>query len=189
MGKRLNLRFERAAELFREIPEIEEDMEARPRDESAMEFAGRLLESDTPEEAITICAYNFPRRHSVWWAHECLQKIRDKLSPEDHQMLALASAWVAEPDEERRRSALEAAQQASEDAEFVLPGTWIAFAAGWSGGSMVGPDLPEVPPPPHLTAKAVNAGILTSLAAVSLNDREATLASFVKMARQLAEEG
>lgn len=181
--KRLNLRFEIAGDLFAEIPEIAEDMDARPTGETAMEFVETLLKSETPEEAITVCAYNLPRRHAVWWGHECLMRVQELWEPGDKEMLELAAAWVAEPDEQRRQAALVAALEV----ESPTAGTWIAYAAGWSAGSMNGPDLPEVPPAPFLTAKAVNAGVLTILAAVDLESRDKTLASFVKMARQLAE--
>lgn len=184
-GKRRNLRFEAANDLFESIPEIAEDVTARPDGEDAITFVSKLTASETPEEAVTFCAYALPRRHAVWWGHECLSRVKDLLSPEDTHMLTLAAAWVAEPDEDRRRAALAAASEV----ENPTAGTWIAYAAGWSGGSMVGPELPEVPPPAHLTAKAVNAGVLTILAGVDLESRDSTLASFVKMAMQLADEG
>jgi Family of unknown function (DUF6931) len=41
---------------------------------------------------------------------------------------------------------------------------WAAVAAFWSGGSMAPPDLPAVPPAPHLTGVAVAGAV--SLAAV-----------------------
>ena len=65
------------------------------------------------------------------------------------------------------------------------PGVWIALAAGWSGGSMVGPDAMPVAPPPYLTARAVNAGVLSVLARV---DRRAgpRRSAFVDMGIRLA---
>ena len=66
------------------------------------------------------------------------------------------------------------------------PGVWIALAAGWSGGSMIGPDSVPVTPPPYLTAKAVNAGVLGVLARVDRKERAATLGRFVDMGIRLA---
>ena len=63
------------------------------------------------------------------------------------------------PDEERRNHALEQGMASPTK----TPGVWLALAAGWSGGSMMGPDAPPVPPPPYLTARAVNAGVLSVL--------------------------
>ena len=66
------------------------------------------------------------------------------------------------------------------------PGVWIALAAGWSGGSMIGPDSVPVTPPPYLTAKAVNAGVLSVLARVDRKERASTLGRFVDMGIRLA---
>ena len=94
---RKNLRFEIAAELYEAIPEIEEDVTARPGEHPSIDFIDALADSSTPEEAITFCAYVLPRRFAVWWGHECLKKIEDVLSEHDLKMLTLAAAWVAEP--------------------------------------------------------------------------------------------
>lgn len=182
---RRNLRFETAQELFDGIPEISEDVTARPAGEEAMAFAVGLVSSPTPEEAITVCAYNLPRRFAVWWGHECLKRVTHLLDATDEYMLDLAAQWVANPDEDMRYNALDAAVEA----RAKTPGVWIALAAGWSGGSMVGPDLPPVPPSPHLTAKAVNAGVLSVLARVEIGTRVSTMGSFVRMADQLARDG
>lgn len=183
--KRLNLRFELAHDLFDGIPEIAEDVTARPEGGTSIDFIKSLASGETPEEALTVCAYSLPKRHAVWWGHECLQRVRDTLGPSDHTLLELAAAWVADPTEDTRRAALVAA----EAEENPGAGAWIAYAAAWSGGSMTGPDMPEVSPPPSLTAKAVNAGVLTALAGVDVESRDAMLGSFVRMALQLAEDG
>jgi hypothetical protein len=71
-----------------------------------------------------------------------------------------AEAWVYRPTDETRRNAMARAQAA----KFDSPGAWAAVGAFWSGGSIAPPDLPAVPPAPHLTGVAV-AGAIT-LAAV-----------------------
>jgi len=183
--KRKNLRFEVAHELYEAIPEIEEDVTARPGEHSSIEFITQLAKSPTPEEAITYCAYVLPRRFSVWWGHECLKKIDDTLEDIDRKMLELAAAWVGKPEEDSRYRALDAAMLT----DSKTPGVWVALGAGWSSGSMVGPDLPPVPPPPFLTARAVNAGILSALARIDYEHRDEHLQRFVRMALMLTEEG
>ena len=140
---RKNLRFEVASELYEAIPEIEEDLTARPGEHNSIDFIEALAESTTPEEAITFCAYVLPRRFAVWWGHECLKKIVEVLGEDDIKLLELAAAWVADPEEKTRYAALDAAL----DRPTKTPGVWVALGAGWSTGSMVGPDLPPVPPP------------------------------------------
>ena len=180
---RPNFRFETARELFEEIPEAHEDIGMKPDTQDVVTFCHELLRSDTPEEAIAFCAYLLPRRYCVWWGHESLVALGDYLDANDREMMELAATWVGSPKEDERYAALEAAM----DSASKTPGVWVALAAGWSGGSMVGPDLPPVPPAPHLTARAVNAGILSVLARGTIDARQETLERFVRMAIRLGE--
>ena len=50
---------------------------------------------------------------------------------------------------------------------------------------MLPPDAAPVEAPPYLTAKAVNAGVLSALARVDRKSRAATLKLFVNMGMQL----
>jgi hypothetical protein len=179
-----NMRFAQAARLFRDIPQIAEDMSQHPGDETPPAFLRALLTGDIPEEAITFAAYSLLPRYSVWWAHECLTAIAEVLTEEDRQMLAVAAAWVAQPDEITRQRALTAGYGAA----LRGPGVWVALAAGWSGGSMAAPDQPDVPAPDFLTGRAVNAAVLTALARIPIEQRRLRLGHFVSMAEVLARE-
>src|SRR6056297_3192764 len=93
------LRYATAPELFAALPEMIEDMEARPQpDEPILTFAWRLLDSPTPEEAITCAAQMFVRRVSIWWGHECLRHLAERLDPIDLDMMRRVADWVAQPD-------------------------------------------------------------------------------------------
>jgi hypothetical protein len=177
------LRFNTAREVFEAFPTAGDDMAAEPTDAAPVEFVRALVASPTPEDAITFTAYMLPRREAVWWGHQCLNYLPGTLGGEDQQFLALAESWVREPEEEQRNAALDAAMEAPTK----TPGAWIALAAGWSGGSMLSEDQTPVGPPPFLTAKAVNAGILSALARIDRLDRAATLRTFVDMGLQLVE--
>lgn len=185
-SKRANLRFETAAEVYTHLPEITEDMRASPDDtqQGCVAFIRKLSQSETPEEAVTFAAYVLPRRHAVWWAHECLRHVPDLLNDRDQQMLGLAAAWVTEPNEDTRYAAMDAAM----DSDSKTAGVWVALGAGWSGGSMTPPDYQPVPPPPFLTARAVNAGILSVLAHIDAKERKQALENFVQMAMVIATE-
>ena len=183
-GSRGNFRFTHATELFQEIPEISEDITARPDSHNCEEFIRALVGSQTPEEAITFSAFVLPRRFSVWWGHECLKLMEGTLDPHDVRMLELAAVWVGDPEEDNRYAALDAAMESAAK----TPGVWIAFGAGWSGGSMVGAELPPVPPPPHLTARAVSAGVLSVLARVEVTDRLEQLDRFARMAIRIGTD-
>lgn len=177
------LRFNTARELFDAFPAARKDMKAVPTDQPSLEFCRWLLAGKVPEEAVTFCAYLLPRRNAVWWGHECLSQLPELLDEQDREMLGLAHDWVGEPEEEHRYAALDAGMAA----EVKTPGVWIALAAGWSGGSLAARGQETVTPQPFLTARAVNAGILSCLARVSLNDRGAVLTAFVEMGIKLAE--
>lgn len=177
------LRFGTARELFEALPTIGEDMKAQADDRPCLDFLRALAASPTPEDAITFCAYMLPRRVAVWWGHQCLARLPDLLSPVDHEYLALAEAWVREPEEERRYAALDAGMGAS----VKIPGVWICLAAGWSGGSLAPSGMAPVVPGAHLTARAVNAGILSALARVPVKQRGQVLSACVAMGISLTE--
>lgn len=176
------LHFATAQDLFDAYEAAQGDIRARPDGEAPLEFLARLAESATPEEAITFGAYLLPRRKAVWWGHECLISLDHLLTVQDRRMLRLAEIWVTEPEEEHRRQALDEAMACPNKS----PGVWIALAAGWSGGSMADAGSPTVPPPPFLTPRAVNAGILGVLARVDNSFRRKTLSTFVDMGAALA---
>lgn len=176
--------FEQAEDIFRAIPEIAEDMTARPNGEASEAFLTALQNSPTPEEAITFCAYLLPSRQAVWWGHECLIHEQDRLTPRDQEMLALARDWVARLDEESRYAALDAAM----DSPQKSPGVWIAMAAGCAAGSLAPPDQPNVAAAPHLTPRAINAGVLSVLARVETDARHKTIVDFSRMGLHILHE-
>ncbi|WEX10879.1 hypothetical protein [Chelativorans sp. AA-79] len=177
------LRFRTAKELFNAYATAGEDMRSAPSDLPSIEFCRALLDGKIPEEAVTFCAYLLPRRVAVWWGHQCLTHIGNILDEQDLQMLTLAEEWIREPEEERRYAALDAGMAAG----VKTPGVWIALAAGWSGGSVAPRGLAPVTPPPHLTARAINTGILAALARVPLARRASVLRQFVDMGLGLAQ--
>ncbi len=121
----------------------------------------------------------------MWWGHQCLSYVPAALGTRDRDMLALVESWVRQPDEHNRRAALDAPSPTENE----TPGVWLALAVGWSGGSMVGPHLPAVAPPPFATPRAINAAILALLAMLQTDDRNRILPGFVGMAVKLTELG
>ena len=91
-----NLRTVMAADLYAMMPELKEDIQLQPRPDETMSFMlARLRSSTTPEEAVTMVAYAFQPRISVWWAHECVATMREHLTPIDHKLLEMIGAWAS----------------------------------------------------------------------------------------------
>ena len=129
------LRFNTARDLFQAFPAALDDMAARPSDRGSLEFIKDLVAGPTPEDAITFCAYLLGRREAVWWGHQCLSMLPDKLAPEDLAVARARRGLGAPARGGNAHSALEAGMASPTK----TPGVWIALAAGWSGGSMIGP--------------------------------------------------
>ena len=177
-----SLRQSLAVALFAESPELTEDMETRPAaEESALDFAQRLLACPAPEEAVTFLAQLFTRRVAVWWGHECLRFMARHLGEADLRMMALTAEWVAAPSDANRLRISGAVAASTERS----PGVWLAMAAGWSGGSLAPPDSAVVPVPRFLTGRGVNAAVLSALARLPRQDRQRALETFVGMAHDL----
>ena len=126
--------------------ELSEPSSARLRADMAPLAAVQLLidAGETPE-ALKLLARLLPKRYAVAWLCQCA---RDQpLSMEDKAGAALAEAWVRDPDEPRRRAALDFASAG----EYRSLGAWIAASAGWSGGSLA-PATQEAAVPPATPA-------------------------------------
>lgn len=178
------LRFNTARELFDSFPTAAEDMTAAGTEQPSLEFLRGLLATPTPEDAVTFCSYLLPRRVAVWWGHQCLRNLPEGITDLDQPLLETAEQWVREPEEDRRYAALDAGMSAS----VKTPGAWIALAAGWSGGSMAPSGMAPVVPPPYLTARAVNAGILSAIARVPIKQRAMVLEACISMGIQMTEK-
>ena len=110
--------------------------------------------------AVTYCVYLLPRREAVWWGCETFRRLDP--SPTEDELVALEAAetWVFQTDELRRLEALTLGTKGNAKS----PETWMALAAGWSGGNIVSPEVGRVLASPDQTARALRAGLLIALA-------------------------
>ena len=123
------LRFNTAQQVFDAFPKVTAEIDLRPTEEPPLDFARKLLARAHRFDAIVFTACLLPRREGVWWGCQCVRALRGNQA--DDALLA-AEAWVREPEEAQRRAALEIA--ASGDTRVAT--TWLALAAGHSGGSV-----------------------------------------------------
>lgn len=172
------LRYETARDLFAARPCAARDMLTIPTGQPSLAFCRFLLEGETPEEAVTFCAYLLPERVAVWWAHECLGHLGELLDDDDVQLLAAIADWVAAPGDASLRATLAGAAGNRP----MTPAGRLAAAAATAGAS-----ANSTREAACAVASCVNAAILTALARVALSDRFPVLEAFVEMGAQLAE--
>jgi hypothetical protein len=133
--------------------------------------------------AIRVQAHLLPKRHAVWWGFLCVQEIcRGKLPPQEQAAAEAAEAWISDPSEARRY----ACETAAEATAYDLPGSWLATAAFWSGGSLAPPELPEVSPDERLTGQALTSSLMIAAVQYDPGLDEARYEAFLKKAQQVA---
>jgi hypothetical protein len=184
----MRLRFLTAAQLFEAFPTAREEISQSPTEADPLAFLAQLRQSKTPEDAIGFCAYLLPRREAVFWGCQCLRHF-GSLSVPDSEILEVAEAWVKDPEEDTRKLAYKRGMEALARG----PVAWMALGAAWSGGTMVqegeGPNSSSsnVPPAPYLTAQAVRAAILTSVAVLAPLERRLALDRAIQAAYTLMD--
>jgi len=121
----------------------------------------RLVEAGLTADAITLLAHLLPAREGTWWAAQAARTLElggDGELP--RRCVRAAETWVAHPDDERRRAAMDLAAELGTD----HAAAWAATAAFWAGDSLAPADQPPVPPPDHLWCHAVNGAVLLTAA-------------------------
>jgi len=166
-----SIRFVTARDLYEAFPTAQGDVGVAPSDEPALDFLRSLAAKETWSAAVSYCAYLLPRREAVWWGCRSLRRIQPQLSPEQVRALDTAEAWVNEPEEERRIAALNLGHLG----DHHLPATWMALAAGCSGGSVMPPGYGHAPAAPHQTARAIRAGLMIAMAWLRNDDTSRVL--------------
>jgi hypothetical protein len=171
------------------IDRIAAPAEALPALAGAMRVAeavDRLAAAGFLLEAAKLTAHALPKREAVWWACMCARHTVPADAPAAlGELCAAAETWVRKQNDESRRAAFGLAQTLGLD----TPEAWAAVGAFWAGDSMAPPDVPKVPPAPHLTGTAISGSV--NLAAVRGDplQRDARLARFLESARDIAAGG
>jgi hypothetical protein len=163
-----NLRFVTVRDLYAAFPTAAIDVSVRVNDEPSLGFVRRLVADGDIRAALSYCAYLLPRREAVWWGCQCVRS-SELRAPGEAQAIAAAETWVREPSESNRRTALDRGTQSSPEA----PSTWLALAAGWSGGSLSEKGEHPIPAPPEGTAQGIRCAVLLARGRLP-RDRSAT---------------
>ncbi|HMA75455.1 MAG TPA: hypothetical protein VKP67_28805 [Xanthobacteraceae bacterium] len=180
------VRFATARALFETFPKSVTNIAAAPTDDPPVTFLHKLVEAQKFEDAVTFCAYLLPRREAVWWACGCARTLLGDIAQNRAACLLMAEAWVYEPDDQHRQAALELGMQADSND----PLTWLALAAGWSGGMLSSHPQMPAPVPPYMTARAARIAVqLSAHFAKKKNELPAYLQACIAEGIKLAENG
>jgi hypothetical protein len=153
------IRFADAVDVYQAFPRLEHMAPRPPATVAPLEYARQLIASPRPAAALAFLAHLLPRREAIWWGSQCVSAVLGAAAK--NEGLRLALLWVRDPDEGLRREAL----AYSEASDMRAPTSWLARAAGHSGGSIVAPDQPLTPPGPDACALAVNAAVILATTA------------------------
>jgi hypothetical protein len=179
------LRFVTARALFETFPQSVTRIAAQPTDESPLIFLKQLSAQHRIEDAITFCAYLLPRREAVWWACGCVRALLGEIPESRAAAVAAAEAWVYDPDDEHRRTALDIGTRGDGND----PLSWLALGAGWSGGTLLAQPQLSVPVPPYMTPRAARIAILLSARAVKPQQYLTRMQACIVDGARLAETG
>jgi hypothetical protein len=181
------IRFATARDLFEAFPTARQDVDAAPSDAPPLEYLRSLADTGELNKAVAFCAYLLPRREAVGWGCWSVRRLAETLPAEEEAGVKIAEDWVAAPVEDHRVAALELGTRSDHN----WPSTWLALAAGWSGGNIaLGLEGVVAPPPPQQTARAVRAAVAAAVARVAPGERTERLRTCVDAGiRIAAEEG
>jgi hypothetical protein len=179
------VRFAAARALYETFPKSVMMIAAEPTDDPPVAFLQKLSADGNLQDAVTFCAHLLPRREAVWWACGCARVLIGDILQSRAAGLLAAEAWVYQPDERHRQAALEIGQQSDSND----PLTWLALAAGWSGGLLSAHPAKPVPVPPYMTARAARIAVILSSARVKTEERATRLRECIAGGIKLAESG
>jgi hypothetical protein len=179
------VRFATAQALFEAFPEIADKVSVAPTDERPILFLNGLVTQGKLPDAVAFCAYLLPRREAVWWACRCARSLLPAIARERAACLAAAEAWVGEPDDAYRQKALDLGSKGDSSD----PLTWLALAAGWTGGLLSANPKRPVPMPPYMTARAARIAVILSAMHLVPQERTIRLSACIAEGIKLAESG
>ena len=145
-----------------------------------------LVKEERFPEALRFLATTLEAGAAVGWAYDCLSRL-DRPAPQGARETALQAtqAWIATPDEAKRR----AAKEASDSAGLETPEGVLAMAVFFSGGSVAPETAPEVPAPAHACHKLSAGAVLLAVVADHLESAAKRFQEAIQRGAQLESLG
>jgi hypothetical protein len=120
----------------------------------------RLMKEERFPEALRFLVHTLEAGAAVRWAYDCLNNLgRPSAQGAQQTALQAAQAWIAAPDETKRR----AAKEASDNAGLETPEGVLAMAVFFSGGSVAPETAPAVPAPRRACHKLSAGAVLLAV--------------------------
>ncbi|MBR1232065.1 DUF6931 family protein [Bradyrhizobium sp. AUGA SZCCT0182] len=180
-----HVRFATVRDLFDSFPSAASDVGAAKEDLNSLEFLKCLVGDQEWQAAISFCAYLLSRRAAVAWASRSVRRMMPAPRADEERLLGFAEAWITDPEEPRRRKALSAGTVG----DVKSPATWVALAAGWSGGSVVPEEMGYAPADPEQTPKAVRVAMFIALSRIVPEEKQRVMTACLHDGIQLASGG
>jgi hypothetical protein len=179
------VRFSTVQDLFDAFPTARDDVSKAAPEMQSLEFLRLSVSKLDWPPAISFCAYLLTRRTVVAWACRSMRRMVERLDDGEEKAIGFAEAWVEEPDEPRRRKALALGNVSNPRAAT----TWLALAAGWSGGSVVPGELGQVFAAPEQTARAVRVALFIALSRLADDSKDEIMTACLEDGIQCAIGG
>lgn len=186
IGPLPKIAFENAAQVHQRYELADEVVDGLRTDLTPTEFLDQLCEHELWSEVIKFLAQALPKREVIAWALQCVRSNSDgTASPKAAAAIQATEVWLANPNEDHRR----AAHVAAEEAGLGTPEGCLALGVFFSGGSL-GPAHLEhpVPPPDELTGKAITGALLLASVSMEPENAPARLRDFVDRGLTIARE-
>ena len=127
------------------------------RDDSThVAYVAVLQQNEMHEDAVRFLAYQMGIAEGVRWGLACIRELQ---APERRaarsETLEVSEKWTKVPTDQTRIEARDAYDRSTE----TTPADLLALAVFFSGGTIAGPDAPEVPAPPYVAQKLVAASV------------------------------
>ncbi len=121
------------------------------------DFVSLLMSKKLYADAVRFVAHALPKRQAVWWGWISAKKAAGAdPPPKIKASLEATEKWIAQPDDESGRAAMDAAKEAQ-----TTTAAGCAGMAAFFSGSSLGPShIPPIPPGEYLTAKAVSGAVI-----------------------------
>lgn len=147
------------------------------------EFVETLIANDLDPDARRVLAFALPRRRALWWGCLTAWDALGQLAVGDSaRLLSAIASYVIQPIDDHWRNVASAGKPIKRASLLgcLLYGTFVAH------GSVMGPDKPRVPAPPHVFGRLIESAIYLSSVTKDVRNYRLHLREYLQLGQQLA---